>query len=429
MRGLSILAAGRLKIHSILTWFTTAVYNLKPVESKGLGTFAVDEGSRMFYDPDFAEAIGPDGAATVQLHELQHNEREHHARGNAIKPLISSRYDQVRDALMAMYGIESMHALCNYAGDLEINDDILATGFAWPVGFTPLTPRLFKFPERKTMEFYVLALLEGAEKAVKDGRIVKITLGKPMPGAGGRCGGCASNPDPIEGKACDVSKNNEIEQGVIRKTTAEAIRGQQPGTVPGSWAVWANEQLKPPTIDWRKQLAAHVRHGINVVKGATDFSYRRPSRRSWAVAGLWGSKAPVLPSTISRVPRPAIAIDTSGSMAGLLVSAVSEAAGILKAVNCACECFAVDAKIQEVASVSDAEAIKKLLKGGGGTDMRLAFKYAEEKGYNMMVLITDCITPWPAKHEMPRDMVVIVCNVSGQPGNVPIHVGKVVDVK
>jgi predicted metal-dependent peptidase len=113
----------------------------------------------------------------------------------------------------------------------------------------------------------------------------------------------------------------------------------------------------------------------------------------------------------------------------LLCKSLSETVGILKIVGYPCPAFAVDTIVHEVRDVCDAAAIKKMLRGGGGTDMGTAIKFAAEKKFNMVIIMTDCLTPWPRKEDMPRDLVVIVCNVSGQKQSVPAHVGRVVEVK
>lgn len=433
----SILAGARLKVHQRHPYFTAMLYNLIPIEQKGLGTFAVDEGSRMFYDPELAARVGVDGTATIEVHEVQHVIRGHHERAEAMKPSVNAMYNAVADKLAHKYGINSLHELFNWSADVEINDDIISCGWRWPAGFEPLTAKQFGFASGKTMEYYVKAFLESCKdhETPEDFKRSSPDKQSKMPGAGGCCGGCAGNPDPVESKDGNARKLRRDEQDVLRRTVAAAIKEaarSSRGDIPGGWKVWAEERLKPAKVDWRRALAANVRHGINVVKGAQDYSYRRQSRRSAAVGMLWGSRAPILPSTVARQPRPCIAFDTSGSMdKSRLSAAVSEALGIIKTVGSSCPAFAVDAKVHDVSHIKNVDQMVAMLKGGGGTDMRVAIKHAAEAGYNMLVLITDCETPWPAKHEMPHGMHVIVCCVGSQRDaeSVPRYVGNVVRVE
>ena len=84
----------------------------------------------------------------------------------------------------------------------------------------------------------------------------------------------------------------------VGRETARRIREhvRARGTVPQGWERWADEILEP-TVDWRRELAAHIRRGAADVAGRVDFTYRRPSRRQAAVPEI------VLPSLRQPLPR------------------------------------------------------------------------------------------------------------------------------
>ena len=94
--------------------------------------------------------------------------------------------------------------------------------------------------------------------------------------------------------------------------------------MPQGWERWADGILEP-TVDWRRELAAHIRRGAADVAGRVDFTYRRPSRRQAAVPEI------VLPSLRQPLPRVAVVVDTSGSMSdGMLGQALGEIGGVLR---------------------------------------------------------------------------------------------------
>ena len=53
----------------------------------------------------------------------------------------------------------------------------------------------------------------------------------------------------------------------------------------------------------------------------------------------------------------------------------------------------------------DVSEIKSILKGGGGTDMGVGIMQAMESKPDVIIVITDGLTPWPANPGVP----VIVC--------------------
>jgi hypothetical protein len=58
--------------------------------------------------------------------------------------------------------------------------------------------------------------------------------------------------------------------------------------------------------------------------------------------------------------------------------------------------------------------------------MRVGIKAAEERKFDVIVLVTDGYTPWPALHEMPRRARLVTC-VVGE-AEVPAHIRPLVRV-
>ena len=193
---------------------------------------------------------------------------------------------------------------------------------------------------------------------------------------------------------------------MIRRDVARQImeHSQARGNVPGHWTRWADEKLRPK-IDWRKELASAVRHAVADVAGASDYSYRRPSRRQ----GQVGNGKVILPSLRRPVPSVAVVVDTSGSIGDAMLSqALAEISGILKSLGQreGVHVLACDAEVQACRRVFRPEQVQ--LAGGGGTNMGAGLEAAAKlkPTPQVAVVITDSYTPWP--DTAPRGMKVIV---------------------
>ena len=241
----------------------------------------------------------------------------------------------------------------------------------------------------------------------------------PAPGAG-RCGSCATGqPEPWEegppGEGSSHGGISRAEAELVRRDVARQImeHSQARGNVPGHWTRWADEKLRP-RIDWRKELAAAVRHAVADVTGAVDYSYRKPSRRQ----GQVGNGKVILPSLRRPVPSVAVVVDTSGSIDDAMLSqALAEISGILKSLGQreGVHVLSVDAQVHACRKVFRTGQVQ--LTGGGGTDMGEGIEAATKlrPRPQVCVVITDGYTPWP--DTPPRGMKVIVA-LTGD-GNTP----------
>lgn len=235
----------------------------------------------------------------------------------------------------------------------------------------------------------------------------------PAPGCG-HCGSCAHGQrEPWEEPAPGVSGAapgiNHAEAEIVRRHVAEEIRvaasTDSRGTVPGHWRRWADAHLRPPQVDWRRELAALCRRALADASGAADYSYRRPSRRQ-AVASA------ILPALRQPVPQVCVVVDTSGSVGDNTIAQVlGEVAGILRAAGQreGVTVLAVDAAVQSSRRVFRPQQVS--LCGGGGTDMGVGIAAAGRLRPlpQVCIVITDGHTPWPA--EAPASMAVVVCLV------------------
>lgn len=440
------IQAARLKLAKTHPYLASALWAMVPVAKPGLQTMAIDMFWRLYFDPEVVNRWSVEEIAGVLYHEVQHLLRNHPER--------LKNEDRI---------------LGNIAKDAEINDDLLTEGILLPG--TPVTPQGLGLPENLLAEEYYEKLLEkrqhpgsqsnfsetkaGGDGDSKEGdgensmssssssqsasasasseelscssdsscsdsgsqadnrlpEEEETTSSIPSPGMG-RCGSCATGtPEPWE----DAPPNqgdpgvSPVEAELIRREVARQIlnHSRSQGNVPGYWKRWAEEKLQPK-VNWRKQLASCIRYAIADIAGASDYSYKKPSRRQRADI--------VLPSLRQPVPNIAVVVDTSGSISDqMLAEALAEVKGILKALGYreGIQVLSVDSAVHTCQKVYKAEQVK--LAGGGGTNMGAGIKRIEKlkPRPQVCVVITDGYTPWPDNKPAGMKVIVVLTDSSG----------------
>jgi predicted metal-dependent peptidase len=164
-------------------------------------------------------------------------------------------------------------------------------------------------------------------------------------------------------------------------------------------------ELTAPKIDWREQLREFM---SAVSQGHDDSTWRRPNRR-WLGEDLY------MPSSISEsMGSLVVGIDTSGSVTGEMVSAfLSEVVGICQNVMpevlhlIECDATIQSHKVFDQGSLDQLGAITEL-HGGGGTDMRVVFRYIVQQNIKpeAIVILTDGYTPFPEELPCPTLWVI-----------------------
>jgi predicted metal-dependent peptidase len=478
MSPFDIVCAARMGVYKRLPYFMRMLYKLAPVEAPGAGTFFVDDKLRVHYDPAMVEKWGVEFCETFLAHEVQHPLREHIARGAAYVEQEGARWQALRPWLERIHPLlaKSPMFFWNVVADVEINPSVLEVGFAFPEGFAPMLPGLFKLPDGKLAEEYGETLFQRAEKmrdadqratptpAASNEQSEHAAQGAPGNGPDadgsaadesgdepapprpfeGCCGSCSGHKHPTENELDESSLPHgatEVEVEVARRQvahdtvepTAEMKRLMDQfgrGTVPGSFERWAKAQLAAPAVPWQRVLAPLVRNAVAFARGRMDWKFGRQSRRASAMRQMFGDEAPILPGPVAPVPSVGILVDTSGSMQmrrtdrTLLDEALSEVVGIVLATGSPCWAAAVDADVQTWVRVKSKADADKLVKGGGGTDMRVGIRAADERKFDVIVLVTDGETPWPSPKEMPRHARLVTCVIGS--ATVPGHIRPVV---
>ncbi|MER5427893.1 VWA-like domain-containing protein [Streptomyces sp. NPDC002588] len=370
--GLEKLFAARLHAARARPYLATALFALHVVESRQVPTMAVDRYWRAYVSPSFVDRMPVEELAAVWVHEVSHLLRDHHGRGDRV----------ARERGLTGPG-ERLRM--NIAADCEINDDAYGDGLVRPAG--AVGPQSLGLPEGRLMEEY----LGGFSLSLQTQELAWLDCGS---GADGLDRAWDLGPDGAHGLS-------EQERDAVRFRVAQGIKGR-PGHTPERWRRWAEEALHPPQ-PWRELLGAAVRSAASGAGAGEDYSYGRPSRRSTGVPGV------VLPSLRRRPPRVSVVIDTSASVSDAeLGSALLEVAAISRAVGGRRDLVTVlpcDAAARIVHPLCRGEGIPLL--GGGGTDLRTGFAKAlrTRPRPDVIVVLTDGQTPWPAARPACRTVV------------------------
>ncbi|MFF7749216.1 VWA-like domain-containing protein [Streptomyces sp. NPDC007971] len=366
------LFTARLHAARARPYLATALFALHPVESRQVPTMGVDRHWRCYVSAAFVDRTAVQDLAAVWVHEVSHLLRDHHGRSDRV----------ARERGLAGLGDRLR---MNIAADLEINDDAFGHGLVRPEG--AVHPGQLGLPTGLLMEDYLRRFGHGPITE----RLAWLDCGS---GADGLERGWELGPEGAHGLS-------DQERDAVRFRVAQGIIGR-PGDAPQGWRRWAEEVFHPPQ-PWRELLGAALRSAACGAGSGDDYSYGRPARRSAGVRGA------ILPGLRRRPPRVCVVVDTSGSVSDAeLGSALLEVAAISRAVGGRRDLVTVvscDAAAQSVLPLCRAEGIE--LTGGGGTDLRTGFARAlrTRPGPDVVVVLTDGQTPWPATRPACRTVV------------------------
>jgi len=376
-------------------------------------TMAVDKYGRVYIDPNrihIGTGVPQDKwsveeAASVLVHEIGHWLRKHHERADMV--LCAAPLEQQ----------EQTRHLVNVAEDCELNDDLKNEGM--PLPGDPPMPHKYGYPEGRLWEEYYQMLLKNPPPPSGGGGGSKGALGskgKSGKGGGGTmpdkcdCGSGAHGVPreyelPAPGGATKEPGIGEAEGDLLRQQVAREIQAAAArGNVPAGWKRWAEALLEPPVVPWERELSALVKNAVTMARGMCDYSYAKIARRG-------NFHGVLMPALVRPNPDAAVVVDTSGSMGELMLArALIEIKGILRAVGqrrvpVLCCDAAVHGGVQRVSNAFDVE-----LAGGGGTDMGIGIEAAQKLRANVIIVLTDGYTPWPADPPRGCQLVIGILN-------------------
>lgn len=362
-----------------LPYFATGILSMTPMSVPGFGTFASTREGGLIHDPAIVAQLTANQCATELQHEYLHVFFDHAGRTDRLIKL-GILQDTPGDRRLA-----------NWAADLELNDNLDATGCEWSpekVIGKPLLPHSFGFEPHLRMEQYVALLIEWRKK-------------NAMPPLAGRsCGSAAGNPLPNEPKLPASAIRTPEHQQLTRQHVAASIRAAGQGRgCPGNLLMYAEGLLQPPTVPWDVEFKGALSSAIAAeVAGHDDYSWTTRSRMQSAFDLIPG--APQFPGMAGYQPKVTLVIDTSGSMGGTFERGLSEVQGIMRTLGGArLTILAVDEEVHAMTEVRSVAEIRPHLRGGGGTSFVPPFTrllaLPKAKQPDVMVYYTDMCGDFP----------------------------------
>jgi len=339
---------------------------------------AVTNGVDKVYNPDFVAKLSDPELRLLVLHESTHVAYGH-------LHVWQSLWKQNR---------QLANIACDHFVNLSLMDSDKGRGFlAMPANGVQPNPEFRGWDVKRIFDF----LLREQDE-------------QPQ-GAGGGDGEESDNPDdPDAGGGFDQHdwKAAEAQSAAEREAQAEEIqRAIRQGEIVkskmqgrgagGRDGVFGD--LLTPKVDWRKVLREFVSEAC---RGRDESSWARPNRR-FVGEGIY------LPSLIgTTMDSLAVVIDTSGSVFGSedMTRFVSELTAIVESVKPSkCHVLYVDDTVHGMQTFEDGQfAVTSLhLRGGGGTDLPVAFDYLASKGVSptAMVIFTDMYTGYGHQPKYP----------------------------
>jgi predicted metal-dependent peptidase len=446
----TFLARGRRTACKAFPYFAPALLALRPSPRHGMmqevgGAMGVSASGVLFYDPDYiTEHWRDEDVAFGYVHEAVHLLRRHAQQCEA------EGYDP---------------KLWNIACDAAINDDLLWTSLR-PLATDVLPHQISHkgkpMPRGLTERAYYRALVQ--EKANPSSKAADGQGQSSGPGAGdapdpwdsgipgvttdqapikgrpgsGQCGGIAGNPFEFEEAdmtAGDVEGMSPFELAKVRQKTAIKIREHvlSAGLLPGSWAVWAEEELGTSQVSWQQELRFVLSRMTERSPGVDDYARRGIARRQWGLELVLDGPAPLLYSTVSYQGDLVIVVDTSGSMNSVASETLTEVKGILDTIRANFTFMSCDAAVQAQGEVSSWTDALKLIKGGGGTSFIPAFEAVDKLSRRPqgVIVLTDGYGPAPAAapaYPVVWGLVGDRARTPYQPGGRDVSYGRVVRI-
>lgn len=455
-----LLAKARIATFDYMPYASSFVYSLREQETPGIGTAAVTQDGRLFWDPAFIQQISTEQGAYLILHETLHLLLEHHARAVEIIGENASEFHRY---------------VCNVAGDLVIEQLLAMMRHLRPEGAIHLGCTIdaweitLDFPENLSMQTYYALILKKLQQQAEAGGSQQQgdtseradenegsggSDGQHQEGRGNSAsrtsqsksrgdmaaqfipdddgttaeGNAAHSPDssrasgagsqqgigaPGSGGSCADGQRRDYEtesdgtweaygSDMAAARTEQSVaeyEATHPGSVPGVIKAALKCKLRPQP-DPFDQLRSAVCTSVASPVGGRDFSRRRRSRKQPPEENV-----PLLHGRITVQPHAVVIVDTSASMLGSktkakALSVIGQGLRKLSRVKV----FCADTQVQSAAVVADTNRFEWC--GGGGTDMSTAIAEVDRSDHpDSIILVTDAETDWHGRK--PRARVVV----------------------
>lgn len=341
-------------------FFATLLMSTKAVETTDIPTAATDM-EHLYYNPDFIESLSDEVVLFVLAHEVLHIALMHGSR-------LGGRN----------------HQIANIAMDYAINPILKDTGFT-------LWDQCLIDDQYRNMPWETIyeKLMKKVDKARKPGQTTDDVAGE-MFGDGGGMVGDVKTPPGNEDPAAAAKARRSVQQRVAQASSMARMAGKFGGDLERMVS-----EILDPKVPW-----SHVLRDFMTRTSKDDEVWSRRNRRFGSV---------YLPARHSEKMGEIILIgDTSGSIGNdELAAYMAEAGAIAEDVHPErIRILWCDTRVAGEQVFEDGEPLIAKPQGGGGTDMRVALKHAEQFEPEVVVLFTDGYTPWP---DVEPDYPLIVC--------------------
>jgi predicted metal-dependent peptidase len=345
-------------------FFATLLMSTPAVETTEVPTAATDM-EKLYYNPDFIESLDDDVILFVLAHEVMHIALAHGVR-------LMSRHQFL------------WNIACDYAINLVLDE----TGFK--VWDQALLSKDYK--DMSADQIYEKLMKEVDKQRKQQGGGKGSPDGDPQGGSGktddiakdmfGDGGGMVGDIKQNEA-ASDPAHAAKVRRSIQQRVAQAANVARMAGKFSGSLERLVGEILDPK-VPWSHVLRDYM---TRVTKD--DEHWNRRNRRFQSV---------YLPARHSEKMGEIVLIgDTSGSIGNdELCKYMAEAAAIAEDVHPErIRILWADTRVAGEQVFEEGELIVPAPKGGGGTDMRVPLKKAEDYQPEVVVLFTDGYTPWP----------------------------------
>lgn len=186
----------------------------------------------------------------------------------------------------------------------------------------------------------------------------------------------------------------------------------------------AEQILAPAKVPWQRVLGATIRGSVRARLGGAHETYDRRNRRRHNAPILGGGRRAVIPASVCPTPRIHVVRDTSGSMSGNELNAVTnEIRGISQRLGIRGDDLQITDWDVVGYGARNYQRPTDLVevRGRGGTDMAAAVVAAltVKPAPTAVVVLTDGYTGWPELRPSRSRIPVVAAIISNPNATVP----------
>lgn len=350
------LVGARIKLLLKHSFFGNLATRLKLRNADEWCSTAATDGRYFYYNSRFIMKLRPGEVEFLFGHEVLHVVYDHMGRRGQRDP-----------------------QLWNIADDYAVNADLKRHKIG---EFITTVPCLYESKyDRKSAEEIYEDLMKNVHKIDIDDLLEQIIdqhLDDNDDGSGS-----GSDGDKSDGKNGPEKMTKEEKEQLrqeIKQNIIAAAKSAGAGDLPAGVSRIVKD-ITEPKMPWRELIATNLTSAIR-----TDYSFMRPSRRSWHMDAIMPGMNP------GEEVELAVALDMSGSIsakdAGIFLSEVKGIMQSFDSYKIHVFCFDTEVYNMQDFNSDNLDSIEEYeLKGGGGTNFDCIFDYLKDRGQDIKRLI------------------------------------------